>query len=118
MAGLLTLLRRSGAIVLLAPALAVAATADPTAPPPGLGSGKAPAVTEAPLRLEAILHGHERAHAALIDGELHKQGDTVRGMKLIRIDADRVILRGSQGRVTLRLIDAVDKRPSRIRESK
>lgn len=81
---------------------------DPTLPPAALRQDAASATPVSPV-LQAILTSRERAPAAVINGQTVPLGGWVGGAKLIKIGADHVVLKGPQGKQTLRLLTQVRK---------
>lgn len=58
------------------------------------------------LQLEAIFTG-TGVSSAIIDGKLYRQGSKVGQYRLARIDADRILLQGQGGTVTLSLFPSL-----------
>lgn len=109
---------RSSVMAVLALGLASAASAevltDPTRPPVGM-SGKASGAPwetktetpDAPLLQSVILHNGAEPRA-LVNGEWLRQGQTFGDLKILKIMADRVVIRGPQGRQTLKMTPDVE----------
>lgn len=76
-------------------------TAAPVAP-------VAPVVPVVPPQLQLVLVGHDRRYA-VIDGELVAGGDTVRGLALLQILDDAVVLKTPNGPRTLPLSVPVEQ---------
>lgn len=77
---------------------------DPTRPPPGWtapAQDEAPAVVQAPA-LQSILAGKTR-RAAILDGRVYREGETVGAYKLGKITRKEVRLNGPEGDLVLRL---------------
>lgn len=112
-----TLIRSSVMTVLafgLASTVSAETLSDPTRPPVGM-SGKASgapweAKTEtpdAPLLQSVILYKGTEPRA-LVNGEWLRQGQTFGDLKILKIMADRVVIRGPQGRQTLKMTPDVE----------
>lgn len=109
---------RSGVMAVLASGLAVAASAqtlpDPTRPPSGM-AGNVPGTSweaktetpDAPLLQSVILHKGEEPRA-LVNGEWLRQGQAFGDLKIVKILADRVVIKGPQGRQTLKMMPDVE----------
>jgi hypothetical protein len=77
---------------------------DPTRPPPGWSSpaqDEAPAVARVPA-LQSILAGNTR-RAAILDGRVYREGETVGAYQLSKITRKEVRLNGPEGELVLRL---------------
>lgn len=113
MAGLASMLAL-GLALGLASAASAEALSDPTRPPVGM-SGKASgapweAKTEtpdAPLLQSVILHKGAEPRA-LVNGEWLRQGQTFGDLKIMKILVDRVVIKGPQGRQTLKMMPNVE----------
>jgi MSHA biogenesis protein MshK len=88
---------------------AALALQDPTAPPAALRADPGQPPSTGSRSLQAILSSRERATAAVIDGQTVPLGGWVGQAKLIRIGADHVVLKGSDGTQTLRLMTHIRK---------
>lgn len=109
---------RSSIMAVLALGLASAASAevltDPTRPPVGMSGNASGAPWEtktetpdAPLLQSVILHNGAEPRA-LVNGEWLRQGQTFGDLKILKIMADRVVIRGPQGRQTLKMTPDVE----------
>ncbi|WP_417614492.1 MSHA biogenesis protein MshK [Oceanisphaera sp.] len=66
----------------------------------------APGMTHAPqLQLQAIFSG--RQGSAIIDGQRYQVGDSVQNYRLVRINADQVLLQGQGKPLTLTLFPSL-----------
>ncbi len=68
----------------------------------------APVAPIVPPQLQLVLVGHDRRYA-VIDGELLAEGDTVRGLALLQILDDAVVLKTPNGPRTLPLSVPVEQ---------
>lgn len=104
----------STALCLLAGlAQAQAQLSDPTKPPlsvstPATEQGSPVAANMSGL--QSVILRKQGKPAALINGELVELGGKVGEMTLIRIDEDAALLRGPEGKETLRLTPAAEKK--------
>lgn len=109
---------RFGAVVVLASGLAAVASAqtlpDPTRPPFGM-VGNVPGASweaktetpDAPL-LQSVILRKGAEPRALVNGEWLRQGQSFGDLKILKILADRVVIRGPQGRQTLKMMPDVE----------
>lgn len=88
---------------------------DPTRPPEAYISTKPTTEpAQSVSRLQFIKYNkagtakQERGSAAMIDGELYKQGDMIGDAQLVRINVDSVILSGPAGQEELKLNPEID----------
>ena len=98
---------------LLMPALATAQLTDPTRPPVQLSTPVAEVEATGQVTsigLQSVILKKEGRPAALINGELIELGGRVGEMKLVKVEEDSVILLGPEGRETLRLTPAAEKK--------
>ena len=63
------------------------------------------------LRLSLIRVGQASKHA-VINGRVVEKGDSISGYRVTAIEKQSVQLKGSQGHLTLTLLDAIKKQPS------
>lgn len=98
--------------VLMSMSLAVHAESlpDPTRPPANLDGGATATAQPSGPALQVIrtINGKR---SAMISGQEVKSGSQVGDARVIRIDEDRVLLRGPGGIQTLKLFPEVEKRP-------
>jgi MSHA biogenesis protein MshK len=91
---------------------------DPTRPPTAMmadtGATDIPTQAASGQRLQSVILPQGAKSRALIDGEWREVGQTFGESKLLKIAADRVEIRGPQGRETIRLMPDVDKRAAVI----
>lgn len=118
MAGALT--RAAAVIWLLTVGLVAAVSAqalpDPTRPPSGM-PGSAPGApwevktetASGPL-LQSVILRKGSAPRALLNGEWYRQGQAFGDSKIVKILADRVLIKGPQGHETLKMMPDVDMR--------
>lgn len=109
---------RSGVMAVLACGLVTAVFAqtlpDPTRPPFGM-AGNVPGASweaktetpDAPL-LQSVILRNGAEPRALVNGEWLRQGQTSGDLKILKILADRVVIRGPQGRQTLKMMPDVE----------
>lgn len=111
---------RFSAMAALACGLVVAASAqtlpDPTRPPFGM-AGNAPgasweAKTETPNAplLQSVILRKGAEPRALVNGEWLRTGEAFGDLKILKILADRVVIKGPQGRQTLKMMPDVEMR--------
>lgn len=95
----------------LIPAWATAQLADPTRPPlqAAVMSGGVVA-SPAAASLQSVILRKEGRPAALINGEVVELGGMVGEARLVKVEEDAVVLLGPEGRETLRLIPAAEKK--------
>lgn len=103
------------ALLMCAPVLATArGLRDPTRPLAATDRGSNavsnahPAASIEPPQLQLVLLGHDRRYA-VIDGELLAEGDAIRGLALLRILDDAVVLKTPNGPRTLPLSVPVEQ---------
>lgn len=106
---------RRGALVLfanlvlaVAPALGDDGVPDPTRPP-NMSPGASPGASGAGPILQAVRISHGRT-LAIVDGQSVRVGDTVGGLKVLRITEGGVVLGGGGQSRTLTLFPEVQKR--------
>jgi hypothetical protein len=97
-------------LILLGPLQVAAQAVDPTRPPPEVLQNESPDLVEAsaPPRVQSIMIGSTKKYA-VIDGVAVKEGDRFQQMRVTRINAQSVTLRGDSGPVTLQLNPSVTK---------
>jgi len=84
---------------------------DPTRPPVAAAQPAVPGGTASPpASLQSVILRKEGRPAALIDGQLVELGARHGEMRLVLVAEDHVVLLGPQGRETLRLMPAAEKR--------
>lgn len=88
------------ALGVFASASAAESLRDPTRPPQ---SGGAQASVTRSMTLESIIFSDQR-RVAVIDGQSLREGEALRGARVLRIHPDRVELRVNQTTRTLRLV--------------
>lgn len=97
-------------------AIAHAQLTDPTRPPLQ-AAPQADATADAPLAgsgLQSIILRKTGRPAALINGEVVELGGKVGEARLVKVDEDSVVLLGPEGRETLRLIPAAEKKTKTV----
>lgn len=89
---------------------------DPTRPPSGMPGSATGAPWEVktetasgPL-LQSVILRKGAAPQALLNGEWYRQGQAFGDSKIVKILADRVLIKGPQGRETLKMMPDVDIR--------
>ncbi len=86
---------------------------DPTRPPAGVMSAPGASSPEASEvsgpRLQSVILRPDAKPRALINDEWLELGQSMGDSKIVKIAADRVELKGAQGRQTLKLTPDVDK---------
>jgi hypothetical protein len=110
---------RAGGLLLLGAACTAQAQGlpDPTRPPSALMSPALAGETvsdgksgSGDTRLQSIILRQGAKPRALINGEWLELGQSSGDSKVVKISADRVEMKGPQGRQTIRLMPDVDKR--------
>ena len=87
---------------------------DPTRPPSGVETAVTAVAPSGPvLQLIRTLDGKRMA---LISGQTVVIGSKLNGAIVTRIDEDRVVLRGAEGVLTLKLFPDLDKSPAASRK--
>jgi hypothetical protein len=81
---------------------------DPTRPPANLDGGATAQPSGPVLQVIRTINGRR---SAMISGQEVKSGSQVSDAVVMRIDEDRVLLRGPGGIQTLKLFPEVEKRP-------
>lgn len=109
---------RSGAMVVLASGVMAAASAqtlpDPTRPPFGMAgnatgtSWETKTETPAAPLLQSVIMAKGKEPRALVNGVWLRMGESSGDLKIVKILADRVVIRGPQGRQTLRMTPDVE----------
>lgn len=94
--------------------------ADPTRPPaslanPATAGGAETARLNLGPQLQSVLLRQGARSSALISGQWVEAGQKVGDATLVKVSADRVLLRGPGGTETLRLMPDVDKRAVAVR---
>jgi hypothetical protein len=90
---------------------------DPMRPPVLPSTGSMPSPVAAPPAVHTIIIGPGRRYAT-VDGRTITEGDTVRGMRVTRIDEARVMLRDTTGQnVALELHPAASRNTSTTAQS-
>lgn len=101
------------ASILAMAGVAQAQLADPTRPPAAINAAAgdpANAAIYGSSGLQSVILRKGGKPAALINGSVVELGGKVGEARLIRINEDKVVLRGPQGDETLRLIPAAEKK--------
>ena len=71
-------------------------------------TGAHPVTPVVPPQLQLVLVGHDRRYA-VIDGELLSEGDAIRGLALLQVHDDAVVLKTPNGPRTLPLSVPVEQ---------
>jgi len=104
--------------LVLATALSLAALAaagelpDPTRPPAALrpsGPGAGAHAAAAPLVLQSVLIGEGRKPTAIINGRVVEVGESLDGLRLVRVFEGGAVLAGPNGSTTLALTPEIEK---------
>lgn len=99
-------------LLLAGSAAASAQLADPTRPPLTAEPAAALAGTAPPAAsgLQSVILKKKGKPAALINGEIVELGGMVGESRLVKVSEDAVVLKGTSGEETLRLMPSAEKR--------
>lgn len=103
-------IRLSLVLIGLSGAVQAESLPDPTRPPGGMDAA-VPTVAPSGLALQ-VIRTLDGKRMAIISGQAVKVGGKVGDAVVMRIDEDRVVLRGAEGVQTLKLFPDVEKSPA------